>query len=337
MIVTLCGAYRNAGDHLIGARARALLRTYIDPDIVTIDRKQITPDHYALFNRAKAVILCGGPAYQREIYPKIYPIERERITAPIIPFGLGWKSPVGTQPATFQFKPEATKFVSDVHANITQSSARDPLTVEMLAGQGIDNVLMTGCPAWYDLEHLNKPYVYNGEPKVIVLSMPAKLQPGTYELMLWLTKRFPKATRILTFHHGIVPAKNRTGLQRARSFVKFSAAALMRGWKVNSLAGSLSKLEHLYGNTGLHVGYRVHAHLFCLSRRISSILVNEDSRGVGQVKALRAKSLIVDGKNIEPIQAEVEEHFATRGEAVARAAATMQDTFPTMLQFLRTL
>lgn len=112
---------------------------------------------------------------------------------------------------------------------------------------------------------------------------------------------------------------------------------MTRGWKVASLAGSLPKLEALYGNADLHIGYRVHAHLFCLSRRIPSILINEDSRGVGQAAALGATSLTVDGGKLEPIQEAVEAHFATRGEEVARAVATMRDTFPTMQQFLKTL
>lgn len=337
MIVTICGAYRNAGDHLIGDRARALLRAFVDDDIVTVDRLAMTEAHYDLYNKARAVILCGGPAYQREIYPKIYPIERERVKPPIVPLGLGWKSAAAKAPATFKFTPPALDFIRAIHERIELSSARDPLTVEVLEKNGIDNALMTGCPAWYDLNFIDKPYRFSGEPKTIVYSMPAVMQPGTWEFLLWLTKRFPKARRIVSFHHGLVPSNDKKGRQKATQFLRFSAAAMLRGWKINSLAGSLPKLEALYGAADLHVGYRVHAHLFCLSRRISSILINEDSRGVGQAKALGARSLVVDGGDIEPFKAEIEAHLDTRGEGIERSVAVMRDTFPTMQRFLKTL
>ncbi len=87
MLVTLTGAYRNAGDHLIGHRARALLRKHIDQEIVNIDRRAINEDSYEIFNKAKAVILCGGPAYQAGIYPKVFPISLERITSKVVPMG----------------------------------------------------------------------------------------------------------------------------------------------------------------------------------------------------------------------------------------------------------
>ncbi|ODR97414.1 hypothetical protein AUC69_12450 [Methyloceanibacter superfactus] len=337
MIVTICGAYRNAGDHLIGHRARELLRVHGFADIVTVDRKSIGPEHYDLFNKARAVLLCGGPAYQRGIYPTIYPLERERVTPPIVPYGLGWKWPATKDPETFQFTDEAAAFVSDIHQKIEFSSARDPLTVECLARFGVANVLMTGCPAWYDLESLEKPYAFRDDVRSIVLSMPAKMQPGTYELMAWLTKRFPKARRTLSFHHGLLPSWTPRGREIARDYLMFAGRAILNGWRVESLAESLPKLEALYGDSDLHIGYRVHAHLFCLSRRVSSILISEDSRGVGQAAALGATCLTIDRGTLSPIQNAVEAHFKSRGAEVAHSVETMRETYPTMQRFLATL
>lgn len=147
MIVAICGAYRNAGDHLIGERARALLRTFVDPEIVTVDRRSISDEHYDLFNGARAVMLCGGPAYQRAIYPKIYPLDRKRVATRIVPYGLRWKSSTDTAPSDFRFEAQAAEFVRDIHGKIALSSASDPVTVEVLSHNGVSNVLMTGCPA----------------------------------------------------------------------------------------------------------------------------------------------------------------------------------------------
>jgi len=338
MIVTICGAYRNAGDHLIGDRARALLRAHVDPDIVVVDRRSITARDYETFNSARAVLLTGGPAYQKPVYPTVYPIDCDKISRPIVPFGLGWKAAVNVQADQFKFTPAAEAFVRRIHKDIEFSSARDPLTVDVIQSLGIDNVLMTGCPAWYDPGFLGQPYRFEPNVKKIVLSMPAQMRPGVYDLMNWLSERFPHARRVVSFHHGVIPAYNRIGRGRAVEFIKFCMRAIRRGWGVASLAGSLEKLESLYGDADLQVGYRVHAHLFCLSRRISSILINEDARGVGQARALGARSLNVDKRgDIEPIKEAVERHFETRGEQVARGIAVMHETYPTMLRFLRSL
>lgn len=337
MIVALCGAYRNAGDHLIGARARALLRVYVDSDIVTVDRKSITPEHYELFNKADYVLLCGGPAYQREVYPKIYPLEWQRVRCPIVPFGLGWKAPVGMSVEDFRFSPKAEGFIRDIHGRIGLSSARDPLTVRLLNHMGIRNAAMTGCPAWYDLNRFEIPYRFRADVRTLVLSTPAVMQPGVTELMHWLTGRFPRARRIVTFHHGIFPSSTPQGRRTAASFLRFSGAAVMRGWRVVSLAGDLAKMEACYRQADLHIGYRVHAHLCCLSQRIASILICEDIRGVGQAEALGSPVLRINGTDIEAFQAAVEDHFETRGAAVERSVQVMRDTFPEMQRFLATL
>jgi hypothetical protein len=337
MIVALCGAYRNCGDHLIGMRARALLRSYVEDDIITLDRKALTEDHYALFKRARAVVLCGGPAYQREMYPKVYALERERVKAPIRPLGLGWKSPAGKSPASFKFGSEAAAFINDIHARIPFSSARDPLTVEVLSHAGVKNVSMTGCPAWYDLARVERDYAHCVDVGRLVMSMPAIMQPGVVELLAWLTQRFPKARRVVSFHHGLAPSSTGKGRETGREFVAFAREAKRQDWEIRGLASSLAQMERLYGETDLHIGYRVHAHLFCLSRRTASILISEDTRGVGQCRALGAPILMTDGANIEPIMAVVDEHFSKRGETVAGSVATMQATFPKMRDFLETI
>lgn len=337
MLVALCGAYRNCGDHLIGSRARTLLKGYVDDNVVTIDRKEVTDDHYRIFNNARAVMLCGGPAYQREMYPKVYPIDRERITVPIIPFGLGWKAPAKKAPETFRFEPEAAAFISDIHSRIDRSSARDPLTVEVLGHAGVENVSMTGCPAWYDLAHIGRDYSYRPDVKNLVLSMPAIMQPGVEKLVTWLTARFPDAKRTVSFHHGLVPNDTAKGQETGKVFQAFAARAECQGWEIADLAESLARMEALYRETDFHIGYRVHAHIFCLSQRTASILINEDARGVGQCKAMDAPNLMIDAENIDHIKDAVENHFEKRGETVSRSVAKMEATFPKMREFLTAL
>jgi hypothetical protein len=334
MIVTITGAYRNAGDHLIGECARSLLRRYVDDDIINIDRLRMADDHYALFNRARAVLLTGGPAYQKHIYPDIYPLDLGRVQPPVIPFGLGWKANIKADVDAFQFNDEALGFVRAVHARIPFSSARDPLTVDVLARAGANNVVMTGCPAWYDLEHLESRYAFCPSPRSVVFSMPARPSPAVTPLLDWLTGRFPRATRTLSFHHGLLPANTARGRETGRANLLLAARALRRGWRVSSLAGSAAKMRRLYATADLHLGYRVHAHLHCLSVRKASVLVNEDARGIAQAMALDAPSVTLPKAEVGPAIAAVERVFETRGEVVARSIERMRERFPDMLRFL---
>jgi hypothetical protein len=336
MLITLTGAYRNAGDHLIGDRARGLLRKHVDEDVVNLDRREITEDHYPLFNKARAVILCGGPAYQAHIYPKVFPIELSRITSKVVPMGLGWKGNLDSTPVDFKFPEPAEAFIREVHRNIEVSSVRDHLTLEVLNNLGIKNVSMTGCPAWYDLEHLDDDYEFKKEAKKITFSLPAKPQPDTFDIIAGISKEFPKAEKVLAMHHGWRPSKSDKGNEMLKWHLKVFAFATSRGWKVSSIADGLEKFRTLYDETDLHVGYRVHAHIYSLSQQSASLLINEDSRGVGQTTSLGG-AMLMAGEGAEVVLAAIRNHFETGGAAMLESTNRIKATYPTMVKFLKTL
>ena len=333
MIVTLTGAYRNAGDHLIGDRARALLRKHVDGEIINIARRDINESHYEIFNKARAVILCGGPAYQPLIYPKVFPIELDRITSKVVPMGLGFKAKLGQSPADFKFTEAAEHFVREVHKQVKVSSVRDGLTLEMLNGLGLNNVSMTGCPAWYDLEHLTDEYQFKADAKHITFSLPAKPQPDTFKILAGLTKMFPKAQKTIAMHHGFRPAKTAHGNAMLRWHMRVFAFATARGWQVAPIADGLDKFKALYDHTDLHVGYRVHAHIYSLSQQSASLLINEDTRGVGQVTSLGG-TMLMAGEGAPSVLDAVQQHFDTSGAGVLASTERIKATYPTMVEFL---
>src|SRR5690606_9959084 len=109
-------------------------------------------------------------------------------------------------------------------------------------------------------------------------------------LMEMLAELFPDAERVCAFHlfdansysedeiksensaalNPEVTAKNRKIIDYAKTF----------GYEVKQMAGNLENLEY-YQTCDLHVGYECHAHLNFFSRRIPSVLIAEDARGVG--------------------------------------------------------
>jgi Polysaccharide pyruvyl transferase len=336
MLVTLTGAFRNAGDYLIGHRGRALLRKYVDEEIVDINRLAISSADYKILNQAKAIILCGGPAYQSQIFPKIYPLEMDQIETRIVPMGLGWKGALNQKPEDFQFPAEAQSFIRQIHSNINHSSVRDNITLEILNSMGIRNVSMTGCPAWYDLESMSKDYHFDSNPKRIVFSLPAKPQADTFGIVEWISKQFPRADKVFALHHGWRPSKSVKGNEMRNWHLRVAGFGLLRGWRTASIADGLDKMLDLYGKSDLHVGFRVHAHLLSLSQRKASLLIAEDSRGVGQVEALGGSAVLAGAGAQASIDA-LTEHFDSKGAAVAQSVKTMNATFPKMQAFLESI
>lgn len=336
MLVTITGAYRNAGDHLIGDRARSLLNAFVDSDIVNVDRRQITDESYELFNNARAVLLCGGPAYQKEMYPTIYPIELDRIKTKVIPFGLGWKGALDSSPHDFEFTPEASHFIREVHKRIELSSVRDNLTLDVVQDLGIKNVSLTGCPAWYDLRHITRDYEHLAKPKRIVYSLPAKPQKNVLATIAGISRMFPFAKKTLAFHHGWQPSESKVGLEMKAWHSKVFRFALLRGWGYADLAGGLDKFADLYTAADLHIGYRVHAHLYSLSQQSASILISEDSRGQGQIQTLGGPELTSKTPAKEILDA-IEAHYDTRGATVAASVNTIHKSFEKMTDFLATI
>ncbi|MHA1540132.1 MAG: polysaccharide pyruvyl transferase family protein [Alphaproteobacteria bacterium] len=339
MIITLTGAYRNAGDHLIGDRAIKLLKKYVDKNVINIDRKKIKPEHYALFNQADAIILCGGPAYQKMIYPGVYPLDYKKIKTPIIPMGLGWKGAITDTPKKFKFTAESKKFIKAIHKRISHSSVRDDLTLDVIKNLKLDNILMTGCPAWYDLEYIKNNFKFKTEKQIkkIAFSTPAIIDKNTIHVMKHLSKRFPDATKICTFHHGFYTGLNLTGVKKALGFIKAAFYAKKYGFKVADLNSDLKKI-HIYDDIDLHIGYRVHAHIYMLSHRRPSFIIAEDSRATGQSLSMGLPAFNYDSPQLaEELDQSLNHYFQSKGKDITKAVEKMNKTFEVMKTFLKSI
>jgi len=290
--VLLTGAKANVGDHLIISRAKQLLEKHI-PNIRFIELPRWKPLNQRLseVNSSQGVILCGGPAYQPHLYPGIYPLveDLEKIKVPIIPFGLGWKGFPGDERTVreYRFSASSLKLLKRVHQDCQFTSCRDYLTKRVLERHGFTNVIMTGDPAWYDLQHLEDAFAPPQEIRVIALSVSAgaMYDDQCVDLANHLKKAFPVAKIMCAFHHGWEETEY-VPLGFARKLNALRERLLANGFEVVNLAGDLQRMKRVYDDADIHVGYRLHAHLYFLSQRKPSFLLEEDGRGRGASEAL---------------------------------------------------
>ncbi|MDR7246588.1 polysaccharide pyruvyl transferase family protein [Priestia megaterium] len=280
MYTFLTGAKKNAGDFLIGDRGRELLNKHReDRPLLQLNRWENLDKHLDEINKTKAIILCGGPAYHHNIFPNICPLVTNLadLEVPIIPFGLGWSGhPVG-KPQEFQFSEYSLQILNKIHNQVKYTSCRDVITEDILKKCGFSNALMTGCPVWYDLKSIGKNLeVPRKIRRVVVTAAQIKeYREQNIHLLKKIKDLFPDAELYCFFHSAMA--------------LDVKEAAEKLNYHIVDASYDSSKLE-FYRECDLHVGYRVHAHLFFLSIRKPSFLIYTDGRGAGQSKSFQLKT-----------------------------------------------
>jgi hypothetical protein len=288
MVVILTGAIKNTGDFLIADRSQKLIARHLDENILEINRFSELNGYLDILNESRALFLCGGPAYSPDIFDGIYRISPiyDNIKVPVIPFGLGWYGKPFPDYFKFEFSDRSLALLKKIHRKIPVSSCRDIITESILNKNQIRNVIMTGCPAWYDLAYLSANYIFNREINKVVITTPAsqKYLSATLKLIRAIRNLFSGSEIYLSFHRGILPGLN-TPPRRGLSYSLEALYGLIQGMSIKDTSGDLSKIE-FYKDCDLHIGYRVHAHLYFLSQRKPSILLNEDGRGYAMSRTL---------------------------------------------------
>lgn len=291
--VILTGGKNNAGDFLIKYRAKQLFREFrADRQIIDYNAWELF-DNEKLYevNASKALILMGGPSLQYNMRPDIYKIRKnlDDIKVPIIAMGIGWKSMNGNwkESYTYPLSKESLVLLDRVNNSGYLSSVRDYHTLNSLHFKGYDNFLMTGCPAYYDLDFFNKKFEIPQIKKVAFsLGVSFMDSPSMEKLMkeniLNLQKYFNNVVFEVVFHHSLDRNKFLSTHNASEKHVKrhneFSDWLKKRNISYKDISGSAEALMRYYSDVDLHIGYRVHAHIFMNSIAKFSILISEDGR-----------------------------------------------------------
>lgn len=241
--------------------------------------------------KAKAIIIPGGPALRKDLFPQIYPVPSIvfKNNIPIIFLGIGAKVYPGTIQKLKKLKlsKSAIKFLKYSIDHGYSIGVRDILSKNLLLENGIEDVVVNGCPAWYDLEYIGKNLKKPPEIRKIAFSTPAS--PLCFnqakKIIKKLRNEFPKASITVSFHKGIYFDGGRASKRLTNLNKDLATFSLRMGCEILDSSKNLNTLR-LYDNSDLHVGYRVHGHLYVLSHRKPSFLIAEDSRGTGALMTL---------------------------------------------------
>jgi len=296
----LTGAYNNVGDFLIVDRAKKLLKKYRpDRDVFEVSRKtELDSDILDRANNAQAVLITGGPALRKNIWPKMIRLSDDlaRIKSPILMYGVGWKNRNNSwrEASAFRFSDGTRRLLKKIDDSGYPSSLRDYTALAICEWNGFRNFQVTGCPGMYN---------ESGTPDSVTL--PEKvgsilLSPGVsylkdnadYQGLLHIADKigryFPDVSIKAVFHHSINSEILSTEYGPGSPHVKYHDKTLkliegfrQRGVETFDVSSDLELFTKVYREADAHIGYRVHGHIYTISAGKPSVLISEDSRGMG--------------------------------------------------------
>lgn len=158
---------------------------------------------------------------------------------------------------------------------------------------GFNSPVMTGCPAWYDLEKVHDTVLIDNNWVLnnIYVSDPA--DSNNHDLAIQLINKlhemFGNANITFVFHRKGISEKEKELMRKLEHYDFIKIERLSQG------ADSF----RIYKNCDLHIGFRVHAHIYNLSQRKKTILIEEDGRGAGVNEALGIPSLLAYNDEIQ--------------------------------------
>lgn len=282
-IALLHGAKYNVGDFLIKNRARKLLEfVYPESEITEYYRNQIMSDELvAKIEENDIAVLAGGPAYSSSFFPVL-----EQLSSVNIPFfamGMGWFGFDETSCALYNdiFETKMKSALKRIENDTTILGCRDYNSVHVLRNNGIRRAIMTGCPAWYNLEKINNvkytgPTLQNCN-KICISDCANIDNVSLLAEVLYMARDFfgPNKEIYFVIHrHGAADY-----IDQLNDVLKETSIQMI------DISGREDGFE-VYDDCDIHIGFRVHAHIYMMSERKLSILIEEDARGGGVNSAL---------------------------------------------------
>lgn len=294
----------NVGDKLLEEQTKNLIRKETDvKDFQVYFRHRDFTSTVERLNEASAIILPAF-AIREPVYPDTYRLtdELEDITSPLIPLAANWSHYPGDAESnsSLTYSEMTRSFLNRLNAQdeLSKFTARDVFTKRILERHGIETTLV-GDLAWYHEEYLGEPMRTTRGINHVVMTTPhnAHYLDQAIGLMDMLVEEFPDSTLTCSFHSSL-----------SSSDRVLRAEAEDRGFEIVLASHDTDNIE-FYDDCDLHVGYRLHGHLSFLRRRLPSVLIAEDGRGIGFNETLGIAGFAATNRRLNHRYASLVENF----------------------------
>ena len=257
----------NPGDSLLTENAKVVLNNVFNGECVFEVRFVEKPEE--CIDQINSADICFFSTISYADYDvKSYYSLIKKINIPIIALTSSCALQRYDTTREYRLNKETREAINIVNRYSDIIPVRDIFTKHVLDKNGREIVAVTGDLGCFNFGNPVKKMKHPSEIKKILITVGH--QPDYYDQMVdvvsYLVKKFPKAEITYSTH--------------GKTF-DFSKTKLKDLIKTSDASGPCDKMD-FYQDYDLHVGYRLHEHIKCLSIGIPSILIAEDSRGVGQ-------------------------------------------------------
>jgi len=263
----------------------------------TIFREEDLTEHLEIINKSRAILMPAFAIRDLPMYPNAYRLmdDLDKIEVPLIPVGSNWNLYPGDyyDCLNVNYSYETLNFLKYISKNIKKFSCREYTLLKILERHNINNAVMTGDPAWYDIDSFGKEMKRPTKINKLVFSPPLSpfYEEQAKDIIKMLAELFPGAKKYCVFHLADLTTKKKGPEFKAENSAalseevtekneKIRECAVNNGFENRDVCYDLDKID-FYENCDLHVGYECHAHIAFFRKRIPSILIIEDARGMG--------------------------------------------------------
>ncbi|WP_018931380.1 polysaccharide pyruvyl transferase family protein [Gracilibacillus lacisalsi] len=292
---------RNSGDALITTSLEKILYNlkgnHVNIDIVYLKEKpriaKLKTNYAAILSPSLRITVEGekvAPTYRNEYMD--FALKHD---IPVYVIGAGWKQYPGTKQQSLQLPlaQHEQKLFQLINKNKGLISTRDVYTENVLEKHQVSSVGTTGDLGLFDTDLLNTPPKLPKNISTIAISLPHNFYhfDKCREMARYLIRQYDCPVKICC--HGYADD----------TFQQISQKWPEPSIEIVDLSGGANKLD-FYKDIDLHVGFRLHAHIWFLRNRKPSLLLAEDGRSTGHLETISGL-----GYSVSPISARVFSEF----------------------------
>ncbi|MFH0793182.1 MAG: polysaccharide pyruvyl transferase family protein [bacterium] len=252
-------------------------------------RNDLKPEHLAVINKCRALILCGSTMFHRDFWPKRVKLVRNlaSIKVPIVSFGCGWGGRLSE--TEYQFRPKARQALARLARNFPMLSVRDAPTkrlIEQQVPKAQGRVHLTGCPVLFRYNSgVFDPVGLSGgpgkfEPRRILFSSNERFHLREHhDLLRRLLDLFPEAE--------ITIALNEESDEFTSTLSHCPRVRIFSSRRVEDYYEVLDSHD-------FQIGFRLHNHMYFLSRCKPTLTVEVDGRTSGFAETFAQTNLKIE-------------------------------------------
>lgn len=276
---------QNVGDGFILIAIKKLLRPF-EAEFEFSTRRSLTADEIEKINSTKALIIAGANQLNDKytIFPGANLDSIRQIKVPIIFMGVGYS---GFDDQNSKMSNLTHSLLIEAHKTVEFSSWRCLRTMAYL-NKNIPEIkgkiLMTGCPVIYGDELLGGKPFSSGLGRVAVsITERGRWFSREKSTIDFVARKYGGSELFLVLHQDLATGGLREmlsglkNLQPPASIIRWYAK--LRGFKI-LVPKTAEECQDFYNTCDLHIGSRVHAHLYCLGASKRSFLTYVDDRAI---------------------------------------------------------